>query len=149
MLFPAKVANPLVASDGWAFVDGVVRKAAEGNFEWQDLFFKRGALDHSQPLRKLSLLFHYRFFDLDFSIDAIAGVSFAIVNVAILWWVARSGRRGMPPSASEYFAFTALAAVFLSLTATVVFRYSSEQRRVGQECVGRGSSSVALLLYKK
>src|SRR3546814_18804286 len=80
MLFPARVANPLVASDGWAFVDGVVRKAAEGNFEWQDLFFKRGALDHSQPLRKLSLLFHYRFFDLDFSIDAIAGVSFAIVS---------------------------------------------------------------------
>src|SRR3546814_7478672 len=119
MLFPARVANPLVASDGWAFVDGVVRKAAEGNFEWQDLLFKRGALDHSQPLRKLSLLFNYRFFALDFLLDAIAGVSFAIVNVALLWWVARSGRRGIPACSSEYFALMGLETVYFSLDETL------------------------------
>jgi len=123
ILFASRVANPLIVSDGWAFVDEVVRKTAEGNFALQDLFFKRGALDHSQPLRKLVLLFHYRYFDLDFSIEAVTGLLFGLLNIVAFWWIAREGRRGSRPSASELLGFTALAAVYFSLNASVIYSW--------------------------
>ncbi len=123
LLFTVNVANPLIISDGWTFVDKVVRKSAEGHFAWQDIFFKRSAMDHSQPLRKLILLFHYRYFDLDFSIEAIAGLLFGFLNIALLWGVARHGRGDTRPSAGELLGFAALAAVYFSLNATTVYSY--------------------------
>ena len=123
LLFTVKVANPLVISDGWTFVDKVVRKSAEGHFAWQDIFFKRSAMDHSQPLRKLILLFHYRYFDLDFSIEAIAGLLFGFANIGLLWGIARHGRGDTRPSASELLGFGALTAVYFSLNATAVYSY--------------------------
>jgi hypothetical protein len=123
LLFTVKVANPLIISDGWTFVDKVVRKSAEGHFAWQDIFFKRSAMDHSQPLRKLILLFHYRYFDLDFSIEAMAGLLFGFMNIGLLWWVARHGRGDTRPSVSELLGFGALTAVYFSLNATAVYSY--------------------------
>lgn len=45
--------NPLVRSDGWYFLDVLVRKAVNGTLVFSDLFVKQSQLDHAQPLRRL------------------------------------------------------------------------------------------------
>lgn len=120
LLYACKSANPLIGADNWYFVGSIVRKAAEGQLAWGDLFAKRSAFDHSQPLRKLVLLFHYRAFDLDFGIEAIVGVFAAFANLGLFWWILRPARRSAYPLVAGC-AFAALAAVYLSLNASVVF----------------------------
>lgn len=124
-LFSTHTASPLIIADGWSAVDTVVRPAATNGFDVSDLFQKRSANDHSQPLRKLILLFHYHYFDLDFSIESVIGLLFACFNLAILWSVAFSGT-GVAyarPELASQLGFAALAAVYLSLNSTVVFSW--------------------------
>jgi hypothetical protein len=139
LVYTAKSANPLVAADEWTFVDVIVRKADAGTLTVGDLFMKRNAVDHAQPLRKLVLLFHYRAFDLDFGIEAIVGVLAAFANLGLLWLVASRALRGpqqrsrgpadvwwqaRPPAwdaPAPWLAFAALAAVYLSLNSPIVF----------------------------
>ena len=124
LLYAAKAANPLIASDGWYFLDAIVRKAALGDLVPGDLFLKRGALDHSQPLRKLILLFHYRYFDLDYSVEAIIGVLAAFLDVGIMWLMVRP-KHGLPDSDRPFLliAFCAMVAIYLSLNSAVVFNW--------------------------
>lgn len=126
LLFAVKAVNPLIASDAWHVVDTVLRQVPAGQFDIGDLFAKRAAgFDHAQPLRKLILLFHYRFFDLDFSIEAIIGVVAAFLNLAILWWMAR--REDTRPASTrplQLLLFATLAAAYLSLNSSVVFGWS-------------------------
>jgi hypothetical protein len=119
LLYACKTANPLIGADAWYFVGTTVRNAAEGHLGLGDLFAKRSAFDHSQPLRKLVLLFHYRFFDLDFSIEAIVGVLAAFANLGIIWRIVRPGLHARQALVGCVFA--AIAAVYLSLNASVVF----------------------------
>lgn len=129
LLYAIQAANPLVASDGWHFVDSIVRKAAAGELSVGDLFAKRSALDHSQPLRKLILLFHYRYFDLDYSVEAIIGLLAAFMNLGVLWLVVRAstaapyGGHAQRGGWLVYLGFCALAAVYLSLNADVIFNW--------------------------
>ena len=120
LLYACKTANPLIGADAWYFVGTTIRNAAEGHLGLGDLFAKRSAFDHSQPLRKLVLLFHYRFFDLDFSIEAIVGVLAAFANLGIMWQIVRPGRHSAHHAVAGC-AFAAIAAVYLSLNASVVF----------------------------
>lgn len=124
LLFASAAANPLIMSDGWHFVDAIIRPYATGDFGFGDLFAKRGALDHSQPLRKLILLFHYEFFDLDYRIEAIIGVLAAFLNIAVFWALLRSShdRPGLPGPVAGL-VFVALAAVYLSLNSSTVFSW--------------------------
>jgi hypothetical protein len=139
LLYTVKTANPLMAADEWVFVDALVRKAVDGDLTVGDLFMKRSAVDHAQPLRKLVLLFHYKYFDLDFGIEAIIGVLAAFANLGLLWLIAmralRSSVAALPspqptlPDASlpawsgamALLGFAAIAAVYLSLNSPVVF----------------------------
>ena len=120
LLYTCKTANPLIRADAWYFVGTTVRNAAEGHLTLGDLFAKRSAFDHSQPLRKLVLLFHYRFFDLDFSIEAIIGVLAAFASLGLMWKIVRPERSSRYQMVAAY-AFAAIAAVYLSLNASVVF----------------------------
>lgn len=123
LLYAVKAANPMIASDGWYSVDTLVRAAASGDLSAADLFGKRGAFDHSQPLRKLILLFHYRWFDLDFGIEAIIGVLAAFANLGVLWLMLPAvGESGWQRAATAL-GFAALAAVYLSLNAVVTFNW--------------------------
>lgn len=120
--FTTTSANPLIISDDWHAVDAVVSKIPAGDFQVVDLFTKRGALDHSQPLRKAILVFHYRYFDLDFGVEALIGVLFAFVNLALFWALARStDGEGRRITWAGMLGFAALAAVYLSLNAEIVF----------------------------
>ena len=137
LLYTARSANPLIVADAWRSVDSVVSKAASGELAVSDLFAKHGRFDHSQPLRKLILLFHYRWFDLDYSIEAIIGVLAAFVNLGLFWWMLRAPRWSPapgagamppasprdPPSPLHWLGFSALAAVYLSLNAAVIFNW--------------------------
>lgn len=137
LLYTARAASPLIVADAWRSVDSVVSKAASGELAVSDLFAKHGRFDHSQPLRKLILLFHYRWFDLDYSIEAIIGVLAAFVNLGLFWWMLRAPRvppasgAGAMPSVSQrdpasplqWLGFSALAAVYLSLNAAVIFNW--------------------------
>lgn len=120
LLYACRNANPLIGADAWYFVGSIVRKAAQGDLTLGDLFAKRSAFDHSQPLRKLVLLFHYRVFDLDFGIEAIVGVLAAFANLGVVWGIMRPASRSRNPAVAAC-VFAALAAVYLSLNASVVF----------------------------
>ena len=124
LMFALKAVNPLITSDSWHFIDTVVRKAAEGNFSVGDLFLKRYGFDHSQPLRKLILLFHYRFFALDFGVETAVALVMAFVNLCLFWAVAMAVRLQDGRGASLRLAlFAALAATYLSLNSSVVFSW--------------------------
>jgi hypothetical protein len=124
LVYAAKVANPVIVSDSWHFVRSVVMPYAMGDFEVGDLFAKRGATDHSQPLRKALLILNYEWFDLDFSIDALIGVMAAFISLLLIWcMVMRREASGTSQEASRYVAFLALAGSYLSLSSPVVFSW--------------------------
>lgn len=118
-----RAANPLVVADTWHFLKLVVLPYAQGDFSVGDLFIKRSAMDHSQPFRKLVLLASYEWFDLDFKFEAAVGILGAFAGLLVLWLMARSVRGARPARAAECLAFTALAAGYLSLSATSVFSW--------------------------
>ena len=116
-------ANPLIASDEWYFLDAFLREAINGSLGLGDFLVKRAGLDHSQPLGKLLLLFHYHYFDLDYTVEAWIGLLFAFFGFAVLYRIAVDG---LSESARPAFfiAMAAIAATYVSLNSSQVFTYS-------------------------
>jgi hypothetical protein len=123
LLYVARAANPLVISDAWYYVDHFVRKAAAGDLTPGDFFAKRTSVDHSLPLHKLLLLANYRLFDLDLSVDAWVGTAFAIATVLLLRRALRQATGPAFFTLPVQLAFGALAAVYLSLNASVIYEW--------------------------
>ena len=123
LAYAARLANPLIMSDDWTYLDGFVRKAAGPGLALSDFFVKRFALDHAQPLRRAILYFHYKWFDLDYSIQAFVGVLFAFANIALFWRIAAPVDRDLRVRAWFRLAFVALAAVYLSLNAGTIYTW--------------------------
>ena len=123
LVYAARVANPLIMSDEWAYLDGFVRKAAGSGVTISDFFAKRFALDHAQPLRRAILYVHYRGFGLDYSIQGLVGVLFAFANLALFWKIAAPVDDGQRRQAWFRLAFLALAAVYLSLNAGTIYTW--------------------------
>src|SRR3546814_249470 len=121
--FTVRAASPVLTSDTWHFVSSVVLPYAQGDFGPGDLFAKRSATDHSQPLRKLLLLLNYEWFDLDPMFNAIVGVLAGFATLAILWLMLRRARAEREAGPVELLAFLALAAAYLSLNASIVFSW--------------------------
>jgi len=76
--------DPIIISDAWYFLDVFVSKAVKGTLGLSDFFVQRGGLDHAQPFRKLILLAETKYFDLDFRIEALAGLVGAVACVLLL-----------------------------------------------------------------
>jgi hypothetical protein len=123
LVYAARQANPLIMSDEWAYLDGFVRKAAGSELTLSDFFAKRFALDHAQPLRRAVLYVHYRWFGLDYGIQALAGVLFAFANLVLFWKIAAPDDDGQRRQAWFRLAFLALAAVYLSLNAGTIYTW--------------------------
>ena len=123
LAYAARQANPLIMSDEWAYLDGFVRKAAGSGLTLSDFFAKRFALDHALPLRRAILYVHYRWFGLDYSIQALAGILFAFANLALFWKIAVPDDDGQRRQAWFRLAFLALAAVYLSLNAGTIYTW--------------------------
>lgn len=80
LLYSDAVATPLVQADAWYFLESFLSRYFDGTLTFLDLFVQRGVGDHAQPLQKLILLFHTRYFDMDFRIEGLIGTS-----IGILW----------------------------------------------------------------
>lgn len=123
LFFAAKAANPLVISDAWRYLDSFVEKAAQGALGLGDFFAKRTAIDHSLPLHKLLLLVNYRYFHLDFQLDAFVGIAFAIATLLLLRNVLRQSVGEAFYTAPAQAGFLALSAIYLSLNASVIYEW--------------------------
>ena len=122
LLFAFKGSNPLITSDAWYFVDEMLRQIPAGTFGIDDLFAKRSGFDHSQPVKRLILLFHYHYFNLDFTIEAVISVMVAFINIVILWRISRNGvTSGIAEDKRFLLVFAALSAIYLSLNAAMIF----------------------------
>lgn len=124
LLFSLAAATPLIQADGWYFLEHFLPRYFDGSLGILDLFMKRNGVDHAQPLQKLVLLFHTRFFDMDFRIEGLIGVLIGIL------WCATIARElyGQPAGSLGQRAATALGtllvfALGLSLNSTNVFTW--------------------------
>lgn len=124
-LYSAAASGPLLQADAWYFLDVFLSKYLDGSLRVTDLFVQREPSDHSQPLNKLILLFHARYFDLDFRVEGLVGVSIGIAWCATL---ARAMLRDRVPAPARHpLAPLAIAMVFvlgLSLNASNIFTWS-------------------------
>lgn len=124
-LYSSAAAGPLIQADAWYFLDVFLSKYLDGSLRVADLFVQREPGDHSQPLNKLILLSHTRYFDLDFRIEGLVGVSIGIAWCATLAWAMARDR--LPGQAGHPLAPLAIAMVFLlglSLNASNIFTWS-------------------------
>lgn len=71
--FMCSSAIPIIQADAWYFLDVDVLKWANEGFHWDDLFVKRGLIDHAQPMNKFFLYLNYRLFNLDFRFESFLG----------------------------------------------------------------------------
>lgn len=95
------IANPLVHSDSWYFLDAFVEPWAEGALGWQEFFIKRDSSDHAQPLHRASLWLNLEWADLDFRFEAViglVGMSLCMLLLCLLAWLHL--RRHAHPDAS-------------------------------------------------
>lgn len=122
LAYTASAANPVIVSDNWFFLDRLVIPYAQGLMEPGDLLLKRGELDHSQPLQRMLLIANYEWFDLDLRVEAVFAVVMGALSLLLLGWLARQELRGGGLLAGA--AFATMAAVYFSLSATVVFTWS-------------------------
>jgi hypothetical protein len=123
LVYTARQANPVIASDDWVYLDSFVRKAARSDLSLADFFVKRSAMDHANPLRRLVLLAHYKWLDLDYGVQALVGVMFAFANLGLLWVMSMPKPGNRDASRALPTAFIALAAIYLSLNAGTVYTW--------------------------
>lgn len=84
LLYSLAAATPLIQADGWYFLESFLSRYFDGTLGVLDLFMQRGGTDHAQPLQKLVLLFHTRYFDMDFRVEGFIGVLFGILWCTII-----------------------------------------------------------------
>lgn len=123
-IYISYAAIPFVTSDGWYFVDAFLQKYYHGGVSLQDLYIKRGADDHAQPIQKLLLIWNADYFDLDFVIEAYIGLTFAALAWLLMFATAWQDNRTRQPSSWWALPMIASSASFVSLSAPMVFNWS-------------------------
>jgi len=124
VLYSRAAATPLVQADAWYFLENFLVRYFNGSLSLLDLFMQRGDGDHAQPLQKLILLFHTRYFDMDFGIEGLIGTA-----IGVLWCcaVAREMRRGAPAdplrSGVSWACIGLVFALGLSLNSTNIYTW--------------------------
>lgn len=117
LYFVLRVSSPVIRDDAWYFLDVFLRKAINGGLGVGDFFVKRAGSDHAQPLFKLLLLFEWRYFDLDFTVEAVVGVFAAAACAFVFYRLIAAERHNDGGTAYRYLAWTAICAVLFSLNA--------------------------------
>lgn len=124
LLYSDAVATPLVQSDAWYFLEKFLPRYLDGSLTFFDLFMQRGAGDHAQPLQKLVLLFHTKYFDLDFRIEGLIGIA---IGIAWCWAISREmTRQPQADSLRNAFSWLCIGLVFalgLSLNSSNIFTW--------------------------
>lgn len=117
LCFAWHAASPVMHDDAWYFLDVFLGKAIHGELGVADFFVKRPNLDHAQPLYKLTWLLEWRYFDLDLSIGAIAGVFAAAASALVFHRVIVAQGQGHRADITRYLAWAGICALLFSLNA--------------------------------
>lgn len=115
---------PFVISDGWYFVDAFLQKYYQGGVTLQDLYMKRSADDHAQPLHKLLLIWNADTFGLDFVIESYIGLALGAVAWLLMVYSARQDNLARATSHWWTLAMVAAAFSLVSLSGGMVFNWS-------------------------
>ena len=126
--FASAVANPLIYSDNWTFIDTFLRVAIEEGAGPGDYLVKRAGLDHAQPLGKLLMWLNYRWFGLDFALEGRVAIGCALAGWSFLAFMALRAGTGAGDVRREdagvaWLLVVALLAVQLSLNSPDVYAY--------------------------
>jgi hypothetical protein len=123
-LYISYASIPFVTSDGWYFVDAFLQKYYNGGVTLQDLYMKRGADDHAQPIQKLLLIWNADHFDLDFVVESYIGLGIAALAWLLMFMAARRDNRTVGNESWWMLPMVASAASFVSLSGGMVFSWS-------------------------
>ncbi|MBB6598444.1 hypothetical protein [Luteimonas sp. MC1825] len=93
------IANPLVYSDNWTFIETFLKVALEEGAGFGDFLVKRAGVDHAQPLGKLLMLANARWAGLDFMLEARVALACVVAGWVLLCAVVLRGRGGHVPAA--------------------------------------------------
>jgi len=115
LYFVLRVSNPVIQQDDWYFLDVFLRKAMDGSLGFADFFVRRHGSDHAQPLFKLIMLFEWRYFDLDFAVEAVAGVLAVAAYAVLLHRLVMAPHRSDGHDGTRYLAWAAMCAIVFSL----------------------------------
>lgn len=115
---------PFVTSDGWYFVDAFLQKYYNGGVTLQDLYIKRSADDHAQPIQKLLLIWNADHFNLDFVVESYVGLIIAAAAWLLMFIVARQDNRARGSKCWWLLPMVASAASFVSLSGGMIFNWS-------------------------
>ncbi|GAB2555943.1 hypothetical protein GCM10027065_28310 [Rhodanobacter koreensis] len=121
--FVLRASNPVIEADAWYFLDVFLRKAINGSLVLADFFVKRSADDHAQPLFKLLLLFNWRYFDLDFVLDAVVGLLAAVACALIYHRLVISERMQGRSDKMRYLAWVTICILLFSLNSIGVWTW--------------------------
>ena len=123
--YSSAAAGPLIQADAWYFLDVFLSKYFDGTLNALDLFVQRGGDDHSQPVQKLILLFHTRYFDMDFRVEGLIGTAIGIAWCATLAMAVRKAESAAGRMHAAAPLLLALVFVLgLSLNASNIFTWS-------------------------
>lgn len=124
LLFARHVANPMLMADNWLFADTFLAHVIDGNGSFGDFLVKRAGLDHGLPHYKLMMYLNARWFGLDFTLEAMAGVVFALLGWGVLAHVSMRHHAATTRPVALYLVLAAMAGVHLSLNANYTYVYS-------------------------
>ncbi|WP_282245415.1 hypothetical protein [Stenotrophomonas sp. PS02300] len=117
--------NPFVVSDGWYFVDAFLQKYYNGGVTLTDLYMKRSADDHAQPIHKLLLIWNADTFSLDFVVESYIGLAIAALAWLLMLFVVRQDNRDHGNGAWwMLLPLVAAAASLVSLSGGMAFNWS-------------------------
>lgn len=122
--FSGSVATPLMQADAWYYLDHFIKHWLDGSLSLNDFFTHRSASDHIQPIQRLILLYHTKYFDMDFRIEGLIGVLFGVVFCASVASQLRLPAASFATQrAVTYYFFGAVFAIGLSINSTGIFTW--------------------------
>lgn len=114
-----------MVSDGWYFVDTFLQKYYNGGVTLTDLYMKRSADDHAQPIHKLLLIWNADTFSLDFVVESYIGLAIAALAWLLMLFVVRQDNRDHGNGARwMLLPLVAAAASLVSLSGGMAFNWS-------------------------
>ncbi len=115
-------AIPLIQSDAWYFLDGFLGEFIREGFSFGQLFAQANTADANLPLQKAILIFHTRYFGMDFRVEGLFGTAAGIALVLVLARAA-AARSIRTWSVPEAWLLAALALSLLSLNSTNIYTW--------------------------
>lgn len=98
IMFVLHATTPFPIADAWFYIANLIRPWQDGHLAVADFFVMRGVSDHMQPLYRLIMLMHTAWFHMDFTVEALVGVTFAVACVYLWYRLSRNQLAKAPRS---------------------------------------------------